>query len=98
MELKDRIKNIDLKVRQLAAKLEQLEAEKRALMAENESLNQKLGGAVNIIADLEERMEGMGSALQDKRKKEPQEIRLIRKQIDQQAQEIDKCIDWLEKN
>ncbi len=98
MELKDRIKNIDLKVRQLAAKLEQLEEDRRALMKENQTLNQKLNGAINIIADLEEKMEGMDSALQDKRKKEPQEIRLIRKQIDQQVQEIDKCIDWLEKN
>ncbi len=96
MNLNEKIDKIDLKARQLGLKLEHLQERNEKLIGENRKLQHQLGNAINMIADLEERLELAESALSKKQDADPSEIKEMRQQLDDSIDDIDKTIDWLE--
>ncbi len=98
MDLNDRIAQIDLKVRQLALKLDHLRERNTKLTNENKELKLKLENAVILIADMEEKMEMTEAALERKQSDDPKDVQDLRKKVDSSIKEVDKVIDWLEKN
>ncbi len=96
MKLNEKIDQVDLKARQVALKMDHLQDKYAKLMGENRSLRQKLESAIHMIADLEEKLELSQNTLHKKQNNDPQDVKEMRKKIDDSIKDIDSCIDWLE--
>lgn len=98
MNLNDKIEQVDLKARQLGLKMEHLQERNEKLVGENRNLQHQLNNAINMIADLEEKLETAQAGLSKKEAADPAEIKEIRKQIDTSIDDLDNAIEWLEKS
>lgn len=95
MNLNERIARVDLKARQLGLKIQHLQERNEKLSGENQELQHQLHHAIQMIADLEEQLEAAQAGLAKKEKTSPEEVRLIRKQIDRSIQDVDDAITFL---
>ena len=98
MNLNDKIEQVDLKARQLGLKMQHLQDRNEKLIGENRNLQHQLNNAINMIADMEEKLEAAEAAVSKKQSSDPKEIKDIRKQIDASIEDMDNAIEWLEKS
>lgn len=104
MQLNKRLDTFELKLRQLSSKFERQQAEKNALAKENRSLKQELDRQHGVVSSLREKLEKASSGgtdiIDDKEVAtiSPEVMKATRAQIDACIQELDHCIEWLEKH
>ncbi len=96
--LADKLSNIELKVRQLALKLERLQNENNTLINENNNLKAELNKKDSKLSLMQEQTAKAQNALQKKRESDPEYSKKLRKDIEQYINEVDKCIEWLQKS
>ena len=96
--LSDKLSNIELKVRQLALKLERLQNENNTLTKENNDLKTELNKKDSKLGLMQEQVAKAQYALEKKRENDPEHSEKLRKDIEQYINEVDKCIEWLQKS
>ena len=97
MSLLKQIEQIELKIRLLANKLEQAEAERKVLLVENKQLKIDLSESKNAIDVLTKKLETTQHILAEERAEGSERKKMLKRQIEQYIEEIDKCIEWLHK-
>jgi predicted nucleic acid-binding Zn-ribbon protein len=97
MNLNDKIDQVDLKARQLGLKMQHLQDRNEKLVGETRNLRHQLNNAINMIADMEERLETAEAAASKKQSSDPKEVKDMRKQIDASIEDMDNAIEWMEK-
>ena len=95
--LADKISNIELKVRQLALKLERLQNENNTLIKENTNLKAELDKKDSTLSLMQDQVANAQNALDKKRESDPEHSIKLRQDIEQYINEVDKCIEWLQK-
>ena len=96
--LADKLSNIELKVRQLALKLERLKNENNTLVNENKNLKAELNKKDSNFSLMQDQVAKAQNALDKKRESDPEHSIKLRKDIEQYINEVDKCIEWLQKS
>ena len=96
--LSEQLGSIELKVRQLALRLERLQNENKTLLQENTALKTELDKKENKLSQIEQKVAKTQVALDEKREDDPGRSKKLRKEIEQYINEVDKCIEWLQKS
>ena len=96
--LTDKLSNIELKVRQLALKLERLQNDNNTLKNENNDLKTEVNKKDSTLSLMQDQAAKVQNALETKQESDPERSKKWRKDIEQYINEVDKCIEWLQKN
>ena len=98
MDLPDNIEKIEVKIRLLALKMSRLEKENAVLKNENKNLLQEELTIRHKKVDLlEDKLENTLRKLDTRQGKKPENSDKFKQTITQYIDEIDKCIEWLQK-
>ncbi len=97
MKIADKIINIEKKVKTLSEELISLRAKNVLLSNQLAKLETNLSEKDVLVFELKNQTKYMQQALDKKQENEPEKTKVLRKQIDKYIEEIDKCIDWMEK-
>ena len=76
--------------------MQHLQDRNEKLIGENRNLQHQLNNAINMIADIEEKLETAEAAANKKQSADPKEVKDMRKQIDASIEDVDNAIEWLE--
>lgn len=111
MDIERKINEIESKVKRVAAERDDYQHHNAVLMGENKQLKEELSKQSELIEALQERLVNsqqiltgkngeiyakIGGKTSGKRPLSKKESEVLKKQIDQYVQEIDKCIEWLQ--
>ena len=96
--LSDKLSNIELKVRQLALKLERLQNENNTLINENNNLKTEVNKKDSTLSLMQDQVVKAQNAKENKQESDPERSKKWRMDIEQYINEVDKCIEWLQKN
>lgn len=95
----DLLDNIDVKIRQLAAKLEQSERANATLERENRKLNADLEQQSDRIKVLKTKLEQNRQLIESEVQGKPEvQNAELRKQLDAYIKELDQVMEWLQKS
>jgi uncharacterized protein (UPF0335 family) len=99
MDVLDKLDSVELKIRQLVQKMERLEGENAELEAENKRLKTELDKQNGAVRTLKNKLEKSQQIMAVPDGGEPTgRVELVKEQINQYIEEIDKCIEWLHKS
>lgn len=97
MDLNESLQNIESKVERLSTEIRRLRRENVSLAMENENLKSAAAKSDEMVVDLKRQLEKAQLALDRKQEDDPEYSIRLRKQIDKHIEELNKCIEWLEK-
>lgn len=113
MDIARKINEIESKVKRVAAERDDYQHHNAVLLGENKQLKEDLSKQSERILELQERLVnsqqiliGESGEIYSKVEGKPskkkalsgRDAEVLKKQIDQYVQEIDKCIEWLQEN
>ena len=98
MDSTKRIEQITDKVNRLADVLRQLRTENASLLQENERLKAEISNQTARINVLEQELDQKQVDGRARETEEANQSEHLKKQIDLYIQEIDRCIEWLQKD
>lgn len=98
MDVIEKLDSVELKIRQLVHKMERLNRENRELEAENKKLKAELDKQNGAVRTLKNKLEKTQQVMAvESGGGETERVELVKEQINQYIEEIDKCIEWLHK-
>lgn len=104
MEPLDLLDGLEIKLRQLAAKSDRQRADQERLVAENQQLKRELDRQTGIVTSLKDKlsrsqpMAVAGEAVTDNDQPTANTGRVDRETIEFCLKEIDRCLEWLQRN
>ncbi len=98
MDLLEQIENIELKIKLLALKLERIQKENASLKKNKQTLQRQLAEKDAAILKLQTELKAKAGGKEQMKNINPEQIKQLKKQIDQYIEDLEKCIDWLKNN
>ncbi|NJC27847.1 hypothetical protein [Neolewinella antarctica] len=103
MEPLDLLDGLEIKLRQLAATSDRQRADQTRLVAENQQLKRELDRQTGIVTSLKDKLArgpvGTGEAVSDDDTSTPAPPKPVdRETIEFCLKEVDRCLDWLQRN
>lgn len=97
MEMLYKVNGIADKVQKLVTQMQQLRKQNAVLLQENENMKATISKNEEMVASLKRQLGNATTAFDGKEKDNTEDSVRLKKQLDKYIEEIDKCIEWLEK-
>jgi glycogen synthase len=97
MEMLHKVNGIADKVQKLVTEMQQLRKQNAVLLQENENMKATISKNEEMVASLKRQLGNATTAFDGKEKDNTEDSVRLKKQLDKYIEEIDKCIEWLEK-